>query len=152
MRHRGRVGETLDAVDAAIVAALTADGRLSVRALADRVSISRASAYQRLERLQRAGVITGFTAVVDPVRAGLTTTAYVTLSIRQQDWREMVPRLRAIEEVRHMALTGGDVDVVLLVRAADNEALRRVVLEQITTLPGVLSTRTLLVFEDHENR
>lgn len=146
------MSDPLDSVDAAIVAALVADGRLSVRALAERVSVSRASAYQRLQRLRTTGVITGFAAVVDPVRSGLTTSAYVTLSIRQQAWREMVPRLRAIEEVRHMALTGGDVDVVLLVRAADNEALRHVVLDHITTLPGVLSTRTLLVFEDHENR
>lgn len=144
------MADPLDDVDAAIVAAMVADGRLSVRALAEQVSISRASAYQRLDRLRRTGVITGFTAVVDPVRSGLTTSAYVMLSIRQQAWREMVPRLQAIPEIHHMALTGGDVDVVLLVRAADNEALRRVVLDRVTTLPGVLSTRTLLIFEDHQ--
>jgi len=50
-----------------------------------------------------------------------------------------------------MALTGGEFDVMLLVRAADNNALRQVVLEQLQALPGVLSTRTILIFEDTAN-
>ena len=45
----------------------------------------------------------------------------------------------------------GRMDAMLLVRAADNNALRQVVLEQLQALPGVLSTRTILIFEDTTN-
>ncbi|MEU0511535.1 Lrp/AsnC family transcriptional regulator [Amycolatopsis sp. NPDC006125] len=143
--------DTLDDVDRRIVAELRADGRLSVRALAERVRISRANAYARLERLTTRGVITGFTTTVDPVKIGLTTSAYVSLTVRQNGWRDLKERLRTIPEVRHMALTGGEFDVMLLVRAADNDALRRVVLEQLQAIPEVLGTRTFLIFEDSAN-
>jgi DNA-binding Lrp family transcriptional regulator len=142
---------TLDEVDRRIIAELESDGRLSGRALAERANISRANAYARLERLTSSGVITGFTAIVDPAKVGLGTSAYVTLTVRQNSWRDLQERLRAIPEVRHMALVGGEFDVILLVRAADNDALRSVVLEQLQSIPGVLSTRTFLVFADAAN-
>lgn len=141
----------LDEIDRRIIAELEADGRLSGRALAERVSISRANAYARLERLVAERVITGFTAIVDPARVGLTTSAYVTLSVQQNSWRDLKERLAGIPEIKHMALTGGEYDVMLLVRAADNNELRRVVLEQLQAMPGVLSTRTFLIFEDATN-
>lgn len=142
----------LDAVDQRIVAELTRDGRLSISAVAGRVNVSRANAYNRVERLKGRGVITGYTALVDPLRVGLTTSAYVALTVRQNSWRQLSQQLRRIQEVKHMALVGGDVDVMLLVRTADNDALRSLVLDQLQAMPGVLSTRTLLIFEDLDNR
>ncbi|ANZ41541.1 transcriptional regulator [Lentzea guizhouensis] len=148
VRH---VDTELDDIDRRILRELEADGRLSGRALAERVTISRANAYARFERLVADGVITGFTARVDPVKVGLTTSAYVAMTVRQNNWRDLQVQLRAIPEVRHMALMGGEFDVMLLVRAEDNNALRRVVLEQLQTIPGVLSTKTFLIFEDAGN-
>ncbi|NGY62606.1 Lrp/AsnC family transcriptional regulator [Lentzea sp. NEAU-D13] len=141
----------LDEIDHRILRELESDGRLSGRALAERVTISRANAYARFERLVADGVITGFTARVDPLKVGLTTSAYVAMTVRQNNWRDLQSALREIPEVRHMALVGGEFDVMLLVRAEDNNALRRVVLEQLQTIPGVLSTKTFLIFEDAES-
>jgi DNA-binding Lrp family transcriptional regulator len=145
------VDTELDEIDRRILRELESDGRLSGRALAERVTISRANAYARFERLVADGVITGFTARVDPLKVGLTTSAYVAMTVRQNNWRDLQAALRTIPEVRHMALVGGEFDVMLLVRAEDNNALRRVVLEQLQTIPGVLSTKTFLIFEDAEN-
>lgn len=145
---RGRIAPTLDDTDRRILRELRRDGRLSVRALADRVSISRANAYSRLERLREARVLTGFTAVIDPVRAGLATAAYVTLDVRQRSWRDLTEHLHRIPHVEHMALLGGEFDVILLVRARDNDELRHVVLDRLQAIPGVLATRTFLIFED----
>ncbi|MCU1432440.1 MAG: transcriptional regulator [Actinotalea sp.] len=145
--------ELLDETDRRILAELTADGRLSVRMLAERVNVSRAHAYTRIERLKAAGVLEGFTAVVHPARSGLGTSAYVELTVRQNSWRDLSEHLRGVPEVKHMALVGGgDVDVMLLVRTRDNEQLRRVVLDVLQGIPGVLSTRTHLIFEDLDNR
>ena len=141
----------LDEIDHRILRELESDGRLSGRALAERVTISRANAYARFERLVADGVITGFTARVDPLKVGLTTSAYVAMTVRQNNWRDLQSALREIPEVRHMALVGGEFDVMLLVGAEDNNALRRVVLEQLQTIPGVLSTKTFLIFEDAES-
>ena len=138
---------TLDEVDRRILAVLVRDGRTSIRSLAERIHISRTNAYARVERLIRDGVITGFRAQVAPERAGLGTSAYMSLTIQQNTWREVSAQLARVPYIEHAALLGGDHDVLVLVRAPDNAALRDVVLNQVQGIPGVLSTRTWLVFE-----
>ena len=137
----------LDEVDRQIVAELRRDGRLSVRSLAERVHISRAGAYSRLERLHRDGVITGYGARVDLDKLGLTTAAYVSVSIEQGSWREVLTALEALPGVQKVALVGAEFDMLVEVRAHDNQELRDVVLEQIQAVQGVRGTRTWLVFE-----
>jgi len=144
------VADPLDEVDRQILAELTRDGRMSMRTLAERVHISRANAYARLDRLRTTGVVRGFRADVDPVAAGLGTSAYVTVNLNQAEWRDVGARLRALPGVAHLALVGGEFDVIMLVRARDNAALGRLVLDEIQGMPGVVNTRTLLVFEEAE--
>ena len=138
----------LDETDRQILTALGRQGRMSMRSLAESLHISRANAYARVERLHSGGVIRGYRADIDPVSSGLGTSAYVTLTLRQAEWRRVRSQLQAIPGVVHIALVGGEFDVILLVRAQDNEDLRRVVLDEIQGMEGVLSTRTLLVFEE----
>lgn len=142
----------LDDADRAIISELRRDGRIAIRALAERVHISRANAYARISRMQADGVITGFTARLNPERAGLGTTAYVMLTVEQNAWRAIAEQLREIPYVEHFALVGGDFDILVLVRAADNAALRSVVLERVQAIEGIRSTRTWLVFDEAEGR
>lgn len=152
-RLEGESGEVpLDDVDRRIIAELTRDGRMSVTLVAENVHISRAHAYTRIARLTGEGVLTKFTALVDPIKAGLKSSAYVTLKVSQHSWRELREQLRAIPEVHHIALVGGDFDVILLVRAIDNTDLRRVIFDQLQAMPGVQDTQTFLVFEDVDTR
>ncbi|MFJ4098513.1 Lrp/AsnC family transcriptional regulator [Amycolatopsis japonica] len=144
----GRTVLALDDIDRAILAELTADGRLAVRALAERLHISRTNAYARLDRLMSEGVITGFGARIDPRRAGLGTSAYILITVEQTSWRTMSAELREIPFVEHVSLVGGDFDILLLVRTPDNASLRDVVLERLQALDGVRSTRTWLIFEE----
>jgi DNA-binding Lrp family transcriptional regulator len=142
----------LDDIDRQILSRLLKDGRVSVRALAEDVHISRANAYTRIGRLVAEEVITGFTAQLNPQRAGLGTSAYVTLTIEQNAWRDISRELRDMPYVEHVVLLTGDFDVLVLVRAPDNLALRRLVLEKIQAVPGVRSTRTWLVFDEVRGR
>ena len=142
------MADPLDETDHRILDALAADGRMSMRTLAESLHISRANAYVRVERLRASGVIRGFRADVDPVLSGLGTSAYVTLNVRQAEWRRIRELLRNLPGVAHIALVGGEFDVILLVRARDNEDLRRLVLDKIQGMRGVVNTRTLLVFEE----
>lgn len=144
----GRSAGPLDAADVAILAELRRDGRMSIRVLAERVHISRANAYARIARMVQDGTIAGFTIEVDPHQLGLGTTAYVAITIDQTAWRTVSAGMREIPYVEHFALIGGDHDVLALVRAPDNAALREVVLDRIQSLQGVRASRTWLVFEE----
>ncbi|MEU9588352.1 Lrp/AsnC family transcriptional regulator [Streptomyces sp. NPDC048219] len=140
----------LDAIDQDILRMLQADGRASIRSVAERVHVSRANAYARINRLVEDGVIRGFGARVDHERAGHGTSAYITLKIVQNSWRTVRAHLRKLPGASHMALLGGDFDVLLLVHTPDNRALRELVLTRLQAIPEVLSTRTLLVFETED--
>ncbi|GAA3702607.1 Lrp/AsnC family transcriptional regulator [Zhihengliuella alba] len=142
----------LDATDERIMAELRRDARQSVTAIAQKCHISRAHAYSRINRLQDEGVILRYTALIDPVKAGLQASAYVTLKLRQHSWREMRERLTAIKQVHHIGLVGGNFDVILLVRAQNNAELRHVIFDQLQSMPGVLDTQTFLIFEDVDTR
>jgi hypothetical protein len=143
----------LDDVDRNILAELTGDGRMSVTQVAENVHISRAHAYTRIARLTGEGVLTKFTVLVDPIKAGLKSSAYVTLKVRQQSWRELRELLRYDSGGaphrpggrglrRHPAGAG----------SVDNVDLRRVIFDQLQSMPGVLDTQTFLVFEDVDAR
>ncbi len=106
-----------------MLAALIQDGRISMRALAARLHLSRANVYARLERLLADGVIEGFTTRIRPERAGLGTSAYVSLSIEQDAWREVRRALTATPYVDHVALVGAEFDVLVLVRTPDNRVV-----------------------------
>lgn len=138
----------LDAIDRMILRMLQEDGRASIRSVADRVHVSRANAYARINRLIEDGVIRGFTARVDHERAGHGASAYITLKIVQNSWRTVREKLVTLPGVVHIALVSGDFDVLLLVHTVDNRSLRELVLTRLQAIEEVLSSRTLLVFEE----
>lgn len=138
----------LDAIDRDILRMLQTDGRASIRSVAERVHVSRANAYARINRLIDDGVIRGFSARVNHERAGQGASAYITLKIVQNSWRTVREQLQALPGAAHIALVSGDFDVLLLVHTPDNRTLRELVLTRLQSIPEVLSTRTLLVFEE----
>ncbi|MCX6399887.1 MAG: Lrp/AsnC family transcriptional regulator [Propionibacteriales bacterium] len=142
----------MDAVDREILDILRVDSRTSIRDVASRIGLSRATAYARVKRLIDTKVIRGFTIDVDHAALGLGLPAYVHVRIKQNSWKSFRNKAWALEEAAHVALVAGDFDCVILVRARDAEHLRELVLERIQALPEVVATQTVLVFEEHVGR
>ena len=138
----------VDRVDRRILEILRGDGRISVAALAERVHVSRANAYSRLERLRAEGVITGYSARIDPRRVGLGITALILVSGTQPAWRSLRDQLSEMVEVEWCAFTSGEHDALVLVRVPDVETLRDVVLERLQSSGAVRATETIFVLEE----
>jgi DNA-binding Lrp family transcriptional regulator len=139
----------LDAIDRKIIELLTADGRMSINELATQASISRASAYSRVERLRSSGVIEGFTAVVNPKKVGLDIAALIFVNADQHGWKTLQHQLLDLPGLEHLAVTTGVFDFSLLVRVPDMQTLRDVVLERLQSMPEVRSTQTAFVLDEH---
>ena len=139
----------LDAIDRKIIALLTADGRMSINELANQVSISRASAYSRVERLRTSGVIEGFTARINPHKVGLDIAALIFVNADQHGWKTLQHKLLDLPGLEHLAVTTGTFDFSLLVRVPDMQTLRDVVLERLQAMPEVRSTQTAFVLDEH---
>jgi DNA-binding Lrp family transcriptional regulator len=138
----------LDDVDLRILDVLRDDGRISVTDLAARLGISRANVYARLGRLTEDGVITGYTAVVDSRKVGLSITAVIMIGTDQPQWGPVSEALRAMPEVEFAALTTGDFDGVVVVRVADMETLRDVILRRLQAMPEIKFTRTVFALDE----
>lgn len=124
------------------------EGRISVNELAVRASVSRATAYTRFDRLCASGVITRFRADIDPAAIGLTTTALVLVNVEQGEWPTARDKLSRLPGVEYVALTSGEFDFVLLVRAPDMPALRDLVLLRLQGMREVRSTETVFVLDE----
>jgi DNA-binding Lrp family transcriptional regulator len=138
----------LDATDHTILEVLRRDARISMRELADLAHISRANAYARVRRLEENGVLLGFTTVVDAQALGLGLPAFVHVRIKQNCWKAFKDKALGLAEAVQVMLVAGEFDGVLLVRTRDAAHLRDLVLERIQSMPEVLATQTVLVFEE----
>jgi Lrp/AsnC family leucine-responsive transcriptional regulator len=140
----------LDRYDRAILRALSEDGRLPVTELARRIGLSKTPTQARVKRLEETGVIAGYRAVLSPIRMGLAHVAYV--EVRLSDTREAALQafnraVRALPEVEECHMMAAGFDYLMKVRTRDIADYRRVLGEQISTLPHVASTSTYVAME-----
>ncbi|PSL08303.1 DNA-binding Lrp family transcriptional regulator [Haloactinopolyspora alba] len=136
---------TLDALDEQIVRALLVDGRASYGAIGAKVNLSAPAVKRRVDRLRARGVVTGFTARVEPSAIGWSTEAYVELFCnRRTSGAEILERTRTYPEVVEAFTVTGDADALLHVFAGDMQHFERV-LTQISAEPFVARTRSVIV-------
>ncbi|HET8680764.1 MAG TPA: Lrp/AsnC family transcriptional regulator [Micromonosporaceae bacterium] len=135
----------IDDVDHRIIASLVADARRSYAEIGAAVSLSAPAVKRRVDRLRAAGVIKGYTAVVDPAAVGWTTEAFVELFCTGRT----TPAQIAVATRRHPEVVGaytvsGEADALVHLRTADIGHLERV-LERLRAEPFVTSTRSMIV-------
>ncbi|MBD3766167.1 MAG: Lrp/AsnC ligand binding domain-containing protein [Rhodobacterales bacterium] len=140
----------LDSFDHAILRVVATEGRIPVVDLARRIGLSKSPVQVRLRRLEEAGIITGYRAVLDPIRMGLAHVAFV--EVKLSDTREAALQafnraVLAIPEVEQCHMIASRFDYLLKVRTADIAAYRRVLAERISALPHVASTSTHVAME-----
>ena len=138
----------VDQTDAAILTLLDDEPRISVLEIARRLSIARGTAQARLDRLQRTGVVRGFSPVIDTAALGYPVTAFCTLEIRQGGGHDAVAaHLDAIPEVLEAYTITGPGDLLVRVVARSNRDLQRVI-DAVVADPAVLRTATVIALHD----
>jgi len=140
----------LDQYDHNILSILSHDGRISVTELADRVGLSKSPCQVRLKRLQQDGYIKGFRAELNAQLLGLEHIAFTEVKLQntsEKSLEEFNQAVRHITEVEQCHMIAGQFDYLLKVRTKDIQAYRRVLGEQISTLPNVQSTSTYVCMQ-----
>jgi Lrp/AsnC family leucine-responsive transcriptional regulator len=141
----------MDRIDLKILAELQADARLSVVELSRRVGLTKTPCAERIRRLEKAGVIRGYHAALDPdaIGAGHVVIVQVLLtSTTAHDLRRFNEAVRRIPEIQSCHMIAGDFDYLLKVRTRDIHEYRRVMGEKISELPCVKQTHTYVVMEN----
>ena len=140
----------LDRFDRLILQIMAADGRISVTELARRNGLSKSPTQARLKRLEADGYITGYRALLDPIRLGLDHVAFV--EVRLSDTREVAlaafnAAVREVPEIEQCHMLAANFDYLLKVRVQDMAAYRAVLGEKISSLPYVASTSTYVAMQ-----
>ncbi|MDE1917838.1 MAG: Lrp/AsnC family transcriptional regulator [Sphingomonadales bacterium] len=140
----------LDDFDRRIIAALVADGRMTITDLAVAVGLSKTPCQVRLRRLIDSGFIKGFRAIVDPAKLGVDHIAFAEVKLADTREAALADFNRAvckIPEVEECHMIASSFDYLLKVRTRDIWRYRIVLGEKISTLPHVASTSTFVAME-----
>lgn len=138
----------IDDINARIIRILAKDGRISNLDLADRVGLSPSACLRRVQELERAGIITGYRAVLDPGKMGIGFLAYVTVALNahtksaQEAFERAIARAPAVRECHNVT---GTVEYLLRVETADLAAYKHFHTEVLGMLPQVHAITTFVV-------
>ena len=141
----------LDETDRAIIAALRADGRAPVAALAGKVGLSRSAVQERLQRLERDGVIVGYTVRLSGPPPGASVRAYMVVTLSGPICERVAPSIAQMPEVKRCDSLAGDVDMLLDIEAESLDELSAL-RDRIAKIHGVQQIRTLPVLSTHFDR
>jgi Lrp/AsnC family transcriptional regulator, leucine-responsive regulatory protein len=140
-----RTERVIDAVDEQLIDLLRANGRASYAELARQVGLSSPAVHERVGKLEAAGVITGYRAVVDPSAVGLDVTALIGVSESDSvDDTGVEVAMREVPGIEDCWRVAGSEDYVLKVRVTDIPALEATV-NALNRIRGVARTRTTVV-------
>lgn len=133
-----------DRLDRELIALLQANARESTANLARKLGVARTTVVARLARLERDGVVVGYTArlAADVAEAGVQ--AYVGITVEPKAAREVMKQLARLPELRQLATVSGEFDYMALLRAASTQRLDAL-LDEIGDIPGVKRTTTSVV-------
>ena len=140
-----------DEIDAKILLALQADGRLTNVALAQQVGLSATPCLERIKRLERDGFIQGYSAKLDPALLGAALLVFVEVTIGRTSedvFGDFQTAVLKLPEVLECHMVAGGFDYLLKVRVRDMAAYRAFLSTALSVLPGVRETHTYVVMEE----
>lgn len=143
--------DTLDQIDLDILKSLLRDGRAPAAQIAEQIGLSRPAIAERIEKLERAGVIRGTTAVIDPLAMGKEVTAFVFARQNGPMDAKTMRAFRAVmgrDEILEAHSVAGDDCFLIKVRTDSIQTLNAIV-NRMTAPPLSLATRTTIVMETH---
>ena len=144
-----------DRIDRAIVGRLQVDGRLPNVDLAESIALSPSACLRRVRALEASGIIAGYRAEVDRVRAGLGLTVFIELTVEghsRETSAQLEAALTAIPAVVACYLISGSADLFIEAAVPDLAAYEQVLLDQILAIPQVTSAQSTFAIRTVLNR
>ncbi|GAB5474488.1 MAG: Lrp/AsnC family transcriptional regulator [Maribacter sp.] len=141
----------LDETDAKLLTLLQADCKKTTAAYAHTLKLSTTAVYERIKRLERSHIITGYVALIDKERVGKAFTVFCHVKLSQHikeyvlKFEREVLKLEAVVECYH---TSGDYDYILKIHVSGMEAYRDFMVTKLTALDNIGSTQSSFVINE----
>lgn len=149
MQHKSV--RTLDRIDRRILTLLQRDGRMAMKDLAEQVGLSITPCIDRVKRMERDGVITGYYARVDPAQLGASLLVFVEITLDHKNGN-MFDKFRRevmqVPEVLECHLVSGDFDYLIKARIGEMADYRKILGNVLLQLPGAVQSKSYVVMEE----
>ena len=145
------MAQKLDKTDRRILDILQADGRMTNQDIAEQVGVSAAACWRRMRALEKSGVISRYTALLDRRSLDLNFCIFVHVSLSRHETRNVENFVNAIverQEVLECHATTGDADFMLKVITADIEEYDRFLEDFVFKLPGIAQIRSNITLRE----
>jgi len=149
-RRKIAVPENIDRIDRKILDILQVEGRISNTELAQRVGLSMSPCSERVRRLERAGIITGYQARVDPEAVGRPLLVFVEIALSSKSadvFDKVRDQLMLMPEVQECHLVSGSFDYLVKARLAGMEEYRNLLGAMLKKLPVPAQSQSYVVME-----
>jgi DNA-binding Lrp family transcriptional regulator len=133
-----------DTLDRQLISLLGQNSRESITALARQLKVSRATAQDRLNKLEKAGVITGYTVNINPDFAQQMISAHAMIIVDPKKYRAITSLLKKIAAVQSIYSVNGEYDLMATLQEPTTQELDAQ-LEKIGNIDGVIRTSTLIL-------
>ncbi|MBK5203115.1 MAG: Lrp/AsnC ligand binding domain-containing protein [Prolixibacteraceae bacterium] len=138
----------LDELDEKILCIITKNARTPFLEVARECGVSGAAIHQRVQRLLNLGVISGSEFVVDPLKMGYNTCAYIGVTLgRAKDHKQVAESLKNIPEVVECHYTTGPFTMIVKVVAKNNNHLKNIIDDELQEIEGISQTQTFVSLE-----
>src|SRR5690242_6682268 len=138
----------IDKFDLAILIILQQDARASLQEISKRVGLSSTPCWTRIKRMEREGIIQGYTVRVDPITIGLTDTVIVQVTLESHTDETLYAFGRALEEIPEVLeayLVSGDYDYYIRIAVKDTRDYERLLRERLYRIPGIRHSKSSFV-------
>lgn len=148
----GRASSEFDATDRAILELLQENCKQPLSAIGEKVGLSAPAVVERIHKLEEAGVVIGYAALLDPRKLGRDITAFIGVGTdRPGAIRRVEGEVSTIDEVLECHHVTGAHTLMLKVKTHDTESLERLI-DRVRSVDGVSRTETMVVLSTHTER
>ena len=140
----------LNSIDRKILQELQKDGRITYAELARRIGLSTSPCLERVKRMEREGIIKGYTALLNPACLGADLVVFVQIRLQrtsQDIFEKFKEAAIELKEVQECYLISGNFDYLIKARVPDMDAYRRFLGSDLLSLPGVQESTSYVVME-----
>lgn len=141
----------LDKIDKNILEILQLDGRITMTDLANRIGLSATPCTERVRRMEREGIISGYHAHVNPHTLGLKMLVFVEIRLMSKSedvFKKVKQELHNLPEIMECHMVSGDFDYLVKARLAEMADYRKLLGDILLKLPAASESRSHIVMEE----
>lgn len=143
----------LDKKDKDILRILQQNGRMKAKEIAKRINSPITTVVSKIKRMEKNGIIKGYTAIVDNKAVGMPVIAYVLISFNKSSnisQKELAKKLAEFKQVCEVSIIAGEWDILVKVKEENVESIGNFVVEKLRNLEGIEKTLTLIVLHNEK--